>query len=210
MTMLEIYANMDLDAIRKREQEVVAIWKPRNQETPPRFQCYDCTSDFLYKHEPGLTPQGIRVGRYGWDEPDKTIPLCAMHLAIRKAGEEKYSLHRLDRLQIAVGHWGKAVFIESTPDTIRDHLAEEMIELLGEERVKRALHRVTQGATVDEDFPPSDNPAEESTDILLMMLHLADRLNYNLMEATLKKFAEVQDAEWEDVDGRGYMKRVKR
>jgi len=200
---------MDFEAIRKREQEVVALWKPRSEETPPRYPCYDCTSDFLYEYEPNLSAESIRQGRYGWDEPDKTICLCAMHLAIRKAERAKYDLTHLNRLQIAVGHWGRAVFESSTPESICNHLAEEMIELLGEARVKAALYRVTQSSTVDEDFPPSDDPAEESADILLMLLHLADRLGYDLMEATLKKFAEVRDAEWVD-DGRGYKKRVKR
>jgi NTP pyrophosphatase (non-canonical NTP hydrolase) len=199
---------MNWEEVKKREKEVITIWKPRSEETPPRYSCYDCTSDFLYENEPGLTVETIRQGRYAWDEPDKTIPICATHLAIRQAGEAKYSLARLDRLQIAVGKWAEVTFEASTPDTICNHLAEELIELLGEERVKAALHRVTQGNILDEDFPPSDNPAEESADILLMLLHLAHKNGYELMEATLKKFAEVQDAEWVD-DGRGYAKRVK-
>lgn len=199
---------MNWEEVKRREQEVIAIWKPRSEETPPRYSCYDCTSDFMYENEPGLTVDSIRQGRYRWDEPDKSIPLCSMHLAIRKADEGKYSLARLDRLQIAVGNWAEVTFETSTPDTICNHLAEELIELLGEERVKAALHRVTQSSTVDDDYPPTDNPAEESADILLILLHLAHKSGYELMEATLRKFAEVQDADWED-DGRGYAKRVK-
>jgi NTP pyrophosphatase (non-canonical NTP hydrolase) len=200
---------MDWKAVKEREKEVIAIWKPRAEETPPRYSCYDCTSEFIYELESGLVVESIRQGVYGWDEPDKIICLCAMHRAVRQANEAKYDLTHLNRLQIMVGNWGESVFESSTPDSIMNHLAEEMVELLGEERVKAAIHQVTQGSTVDEDFPPSDNPAEESADILLMLLHLAHRLDYDLMEATLKKFAEVRDAEWAD-DGRGYKKRVKK
>ena len=42
-----------------------------------------------------------------------------------------------------------------------------------------------------------------------MLLHLADRLNFDLMDAARRKFALVREAEWEDEEGRGYMKRRK-
>jgi NTP pyrophosphatase (non-canonical NTP hydrolase) len=132
------------------------------------------------------------------------MPIRMLDREICRGGEGM----NLNSLQEVVGEWGKETFPDSNAGTIADHLAEEMIELLGEERVKVALYRVTQGAAVDEDFPPSDNPSEEIADILLMLLHLASRLGYSLEEATIKKFAEVRDAEWIDY-GRGYKKRVK-
>lgn len=117
----------------------------------------------------------------------------------------------LSTFQKQVAAWGTKTFPDATPETIADHLAEEMIELLGTHRVKQALKRALEAEEIyedDVDICPASNPAEESADILLMMLHLAYRFDFDLMEEAQKKFAHVRDAEWVD-DGRGYKKRVK-
>ena len=119
-------------------------------------------------------------------------------------------MENVETFQSEVATWARQTFPDSDAGTICDHLAEEMLELLGLTRVLEAILRYQRRHAM-EGFPPSvcENPAEESADILLMLLHLADCLNFDLMEAAQKKFTEVRDAEWEDEAGRGYKKRRK-
>ena len=105
---------------------------------------------------------------------------------------------RKPTFQEEVGRWAEATFPNSTAGSIADHLAEEMLELLGTDRVQMALQRAL------EIKPPSDNPAAESADCFLLLLSLAHRLNFDLLRATREKFEEVKTRRWEEDPESGY------
>lgn len=96
----------------------------------------------------------------------------------------------LDVWQATVGAWANGVFPDSTPESIANHLSEEVGELL------EAI------------FTKSD-AREEAADCLLLLLHLAHKLGFSLADAAGVKLAINHIRTWETEAGeKGYWKHV--
>jgi|ERR1700722_6396512 len=126
----------------------------------------------------------------------------------------------LDDWQDEVGTWADATFPEATTDSILSHLAEEMVELLGTERLAAAIKRakvrelLIHGNGVDETAQvlPSEKPSEEIADGLLLMLHFAHKsaregniLPSNRLSSWLRdKFRKNRARTWGRKNAAGY------
>jgi hypothetical protein len=82
--------------------------------------------------------------------------------------------------------WADCVFDKSTPTSRVSHMKDEVGELL-------------------------ENPADpwEMADIMLLLLHHADNMGVDLLEATRAKFAVIQQRKWGKADERGVVNHVR-
>lgn len=89
----------------------------------------------------------------------------------------------LDEFQKDVGVWSDKTF-GTTSDEIKNHLADEMIELIGPVKLAAALNRFINSdkCKIDE-----LNDKEESSDVLLLLLHLAHKEKFSLMDGSIEK-----------------------
>lgn len=108
------------------------------------------------------------------------------------------TLHfELRTLQKIVGTWGDTTFPLSEPASIARHMAEEVSEI--EDAILGvALHSA-------EDVP------DEAADLVLLLMHLAHKLDFDLWDAVERKFDTNQHRAWENQDAtaateRGYWK----
>jgi NTP pyrophosphatase (non-canonical NTP hydrolase) len=102
----------------------------------------------------------------------------------------------LDALQAEVGAWADAAFPTSTLDSIRLHFSEEAYEL--DTAVEDHISRPTAYHSIP----------EEAADCILILMHLAHRLNFSLDNAVRAKFAECQTRTWDSGEERGYSRHV--
>lgn len=100
----------------------------------------------------------------------------------------------LDDLQFAVGTWATTTFPRATPTSIVAHLKRECDELA------RAIAQ-------DERSPAA--VAEEAADCLLLLLHLADTLDFSLLDATEDKQHTNEDRTWGTPDREGVVEHVR-
>ncbi len=89
----------------------------------------------------------------------------------------------LDDLQWRVGEWAKQTFPHSTRYSIIEHLNREVMEL--------------------SDSVDSDTDREECADVLLLLLHLAHRFGFSLLEEAEQKFHVCLTREWAEPDAQG-------
>lgn len=92
----------------------------------------------------------------------------------------------MDDLQQRVGEWGRKTFPHATSDSILKHLREEVDEL------EAALKSESR-----------EDIAEECSDVLLMLLHLAHRQGFSLRMSADWKLAVCQQREWLPPDESG-------
>lgn len=91
-------------------------------------------------------------------------------------------MNDLDVFQFEVGEWQAATFPQSTVETVLAHLAEEIREL------------------TDEPGP------EEAADVFMLLLAVANKLEFSLMDAVREKFAINLQRQWGIVTAEGYTK----
>lgn len=103
-------------------------------------------------------------------------------------------LQPLDGFQHQVGAWAERTFPASDWRSVVTHLQEEVEEL------SNALYP---------DLDGRGDYREEAADCLLLLLHLAHKEGFSLMEAATQKHRENVCRIWEtDDNGRGYWKHV--
>lgn len=88
----------------------------------------------------------------------------------------------LDTFQIEVGKWQAQTFPDSTINTVLAHLAEEVDELRRD-----------------------PNP-EEAADVLMLLLAVATKLDFSLMDAAREKFEINKGRRWGVTTAEGYTK----
>lgn len=93
-----------------------------------------------------------------------------------------------ETFQHAVGEWADKTFPQSTADSIRAHLSDEVAEL-------------ADGVDVD---------AFEAADCLLLLLHLAHKEGFSLIGTAREKHAINQRRQWGVPDDRGVVRHVAR
>jgi NTP pyrophosphatase (non-canonical NTP hydrolase) len=104
----------------------------------------------------------------------------------------------LDELQRDVGEWGNRTFPAATNESIFAHLRDEVDEVdFAVNDLRNPFHH-----------PPEDLFAlgEECADCLMLLLHLAHRNGFSLIEEARKKFAINQQRTWTTDSGNGYIK----
>lgn len=103
-----------------------------------------------------------------------------------------------------ISTWQDQTFDKATIESIKSHLAEEVLELVGEEIFKKALLKHEKNNKIDE-----DNDNEESADIVLLLNHLAHKSGFNLLDETLNKFEKNKKRKWGKPDENGVVNHVK-
>ena len=104
---------------------------------------------------------------------------------------------QLDAVQKQVGEWGVATFPNATPTSITAHLQEETDEL-----ESLCTPQPPEG------MAESSEIAKEAADCLLLLLHVAHREGFSLMDAALAKFAINQGRTWAPTPDGRYSKHV--
>lgn len=104
----------------------------------------------------------------------------------------------LDRFQNAVGEWAEQTFTAATDASVVAHLRREVKELrdlmgMAEEGYAIATHEI----------------ALESADCFLLLLHLAHRCGFSLIDAAETKFAANKRREWGKPDAEGVVEHVR-
>jgi NTP pyrophosphatase (non-canonical NTP hydrolase) len=106
--------------------------------------------------------------------------------------------------QNTISEWQDKTFPDATIESIKTHLAEELLELVGEEIFKKALDKHLRNNKVDE-----DNDNEESADIVLLLNHLAHKSEFNLLDETEDKFEKNKKRKWGKPDINGVVNHIK-
>lgn len=101
----------------------------------------------------------------------------------------------LDRLQMEVGDWGAVTFPSATLESITAHLMEEAEELNADCTV--------QGP--EEGMASRDEIKMEAADCLLLLMHVAYREGFSLIEAAREKLIVNKGRTWAPAEG-GYWK----
>ena len=96
--------------------------------------------------------------------------------------------HSFDRLQALVGAWGSVTFPEATVQSITEHMSDEIAEL-------------REASTVAE-------RKLECADIALLLLHIASRDGFSLVDAMKLKFSICKTRHWGDPDTRGVVRHI--
>ena len=105
----------------------------------------------------------------------------------------------LDHFQREVGRWAESVFTRATDTSVATHLAREVAEL-----------RAWCVAADDGRAPvPVADVAEEAADCFLLLLHLAHRCEFSLLDAAHAKFAKNRARRWGEPDAEGVVEHVK-
>ena len=94
-----------------------------------------------------------------------------------------------EEFQTEVGLWADQTFPQSSKHSILKHLEKEIKELIDHE-----------------DF---DNLKEECADIVMLLIHLAHKNRFNLIEEVDKKFDIVQKRKWAEPDEHGVCLHIK-
>lgn len=124
--------------------------------------------------------------------------------------------------QEEVGEWAKETFPDATNKEVRDHLAREMIELLGITTIENAIAHTLAHKTFT---TPSgytgvpyrvyhgefrrDQSAEEAADIYLLLLSFCDRNGRDLQEEARKKFEINKGRKWGPPDAEGVREHIR-
>ncbi len=90
------------------------------------------------------------------------------------------------KFQKEVGTWGNETFTKAHPDSIIAHLRREVTELQNSHR------------------------PEESADCLILLLHHAHRVGYDLLEEAKKKFEIIKKRKWGEPDKEGVVEHIKK
>jgi hypothetical protein len=98
----------------------------------------------------------------------------------------------LDAFQKRVGEWADATFTQATPGSIVAHPRREVEEL---------------AATTH--LGPRDAEEMEAADCFLLLLHLASRRGYSLLDAAHRKFAENQARRRGQPDAEGVVEHLR-
>ena len=98
----------------------------------------------------------------------------------------------LDAYQKRVGVWAESVFTQATPGSIVAHLRREVEELAA------STH-----------LGPPEREEEEAADCFLLLLHLAHRRGYSLLDAAERKFAENKLRRWGAPDEFGVVEHLR-
>ena len=120
-------------------------------------------------------------------------------LAARLARAEARAAQRhppLHDLQATVYDWGTATFPDATNGSIAAHLRSEVTEL------QAAISLQNMKEPWEPDYLAG--VAEEAADCLLLLLHLAQRLGFDLQLAAQEKFAVNQERSWNTPDPAGF------
>lgn len=104
----------------------------------------------------------------------------------------------MDGFQHEVGEWGKVKFPQASELTIAIHLTREAAE----------LRRVAETFAACEGVPP-EIFEEECADCLLLLLHIAHRAGFSLLEAARQKFSVVKTREWGEADDEGVREHIR-
>lgn len=107
----------------------------------------------------------------------------------------------IDQFQLEVGEWSDETFGTSS-DEIKRHLADEIIELVGPKHMQFALEKYLKKHPDGEEI---DNE-EESGDVLLLLLHLAHKEKFSLLEAAQQKQTINLGREWLPADENGVIR----
>lgn len=107
--------------------------------------------------------------------------------------------------QTRVGRWGERSFPQSTIRSIAAHLTEECGELA--EACEGWQHQTECGLDLVASSY-ADQIREEAADVLLILQHLAHRLEFDLAAAAEEKFEICRRRKWEMDPKRGYAKHV--
>jgi len=106
--------------------------------------------------------------------------------------------------QKRISEWQDSTFPDATIESIKAHLAEEVIELVGIETMMNALEKHLKSNKADE-----DNDDEESADIVLLLNHLAEKSNFILLDEVEEKFKRNKKRKWGIPDSNGVVNHVK-
>lgn len=101
----------------------------------------------------------------------------------------------MDRFQQEVGEWANQTFTQATDHSIIVHLAREVKEL-------RAYLTTEQAVTVE-------SIALEAADCLLLLMHLAHRCDFSLIDAATLKHSINRHRQWGQADAEGVVEHVR-
>jgi NTP pyrophosphatase (non-canonical NTP hydrolase) len=108
------------------------------------------------------------------------------------------------KFQDNMSKWQDKTFPTSTIHSIKSHLAEEMIELVGIDIILIAIEKHKKSNKEIE-----DNDNEESADIVLLLNHLAHKSGFNLLDEASIKFEKNKNRKWGKADENGVINHIK-
>lgn len=104
----------------------------------------------------------------------------------------------LRELQDEIGEWADATFPKSNRDTILSHFSEEVVEF------QHACNPIFP------DYPNAGEEFVEAADCVILLLHFAHRVGFDLQEAIEAKMAVNRSREWNTTpESGGHFKHVK-
>lgn len=104
----------------------------------------------------------------------------------------------LDRFQQDVGAWAEQTFTRATDSSIMAHLGREFKEL--RDLVARSECDIAIS---------TDHIAEETADCFLLLLHLAHRCGFSLIDAADEKFTANRLRQWGQPDTEGVVEHLR-
>lgn len=103
----------------------------------------------------------------------------------------------LDRFQREVGHWAEQTFPKATDTSVCIHLGREVAELRG------------WCAAAERSPVETAEIAAEAADCFLLLLHLAHRCDFSLLDAAHAKMATNRQRTWGEPDAAGVVEHVR-